>query len=245
MKASLKKISDRLGFRVRRIPPSALEIQRRLFQGRKADTIFDVGASIGEVSREYRKIFPAAHLHAFEPNPQSFERLQQNLSSDAQSITNALALSDQKGSAAFQVNASAGTSSLLQKSAQSDQWVPSHLTEPVQTLNVATTTLDAYCTQSAIAHIDILKLDVQGATLPVLKGAEGLLREHRIDLVYCEVEFVPLYENQPLFWDVCQFLQSHHYVFHGLYSLNIKKPLHRLLWADAIFLSPKINWPVK
>jgi FkbM family methyltransferase len=44
--------------------------------------------------------------------------------------------------------------------------------------------------------IDILKLDVEGAELDVLTGAQSLLRGKRILLIYSEVLFVPYYERR-------------------------------------------------
>jgi FkbM family methyltransferase len=42
--------------------------------------------------------------------------------------------------------------------------------------------LDTYCTENGIAHIDVLKVDVQGHEPAVLRGAERMLSEGRIDV---------------------------------------------------------------
>jgi FkbM family methyltransferase len=39
----------------------------------------DVGANVGQSSYAFRRIFPHAELHAFEPNPEIFQRLVKNL----------------------------------------------------------------------------------------------------------------------------------------------------------------------
>lgn len=54
--------------------------------------------------------------------------------------------------------------------------------------------------------IDILKMDIQGGELLALKGAQSLLEASRIRLLALEVEFKPLYKDQPLFWDICAYL---------------------------------------
>jgi FkbM family methyltransferase len=51
-----------------------------------------------------------------------------------------------------------------------------------------------------IEDIDYLKLDVQGSELDVILGSQRLLESTL--LVHTEVEFIPLYVDQPLFSDV-------------------------------------------
>ena len=47
--------------------------------------------------------------------------------------------------------------------------------------------LDDYCAEHGIERIDLLKLDVEGAELEALRGAERLLREARVGCVMFEV----------------------------------------------------------
>lgn len=93
---------------------------------------------------------------------------------------------------------------------------------------------------------DYLKLDVQGAELDILLGAP-LTLAHAL-VVHTEVEFVPLYQNQPLFAEVDQELRRRGFYFHRFHGLSGRplKPLLRdnnpnlsmgqLLWADAVYL---------
>lgn len=93
---------------------------------------------------------------------------------------------------------------------------------------------------------DFLKLDVQGAELDVLEGARQSLTHTLV--VEAEVEFVPLYENQPLFADVEQFLRAEGFVLHKMIDIagralkpfrlgdSNKSPFSQLLWADAVFV---------
>jgi FkbM family methyltransferase len=53
---------------------------------------------------------------------------------------------------------------------------------------------------SEVTDMDYLKLDVQGAELDVILGAPRLLQGALV--VHTEVEFIPMYEGQPLFGDV-------------------------------------------
>jgi len=93
---------------------------------------------------------------------------------------------------------------------------------------------------------DFLKLDVQGAELMVLQQAKATLAD--VAVVQCEVEFVELYEGQPLMAEVDAFLRSQGFCFLKFTSLHGRpfKPLHlqahpknpisQLLWADAVYV---------
>lgn len=96
------------------------------------------------------------------------------------------------------------------------------------------------------AGADLLKLDIQGAELMVLQHAEARLRDALV--VQAEVEFLPLYRDQPLFGDVDGFLRARGFAFHRFYPQNsrVMAPmsvggnpfagLSQLVWADAIFI---------
>ncbi len=97
-----------------------------------------------------------------------------------------------------------------------------------------------------VGDIDFVKIDVQGAELAVFRGGERVLRNAL--LVYSEVEFVPLYENQPLFADVDTQLRAFGYQFHTFVGFagrcfkpvmageNVNSWIRQLLWADAIYV---------
>jgi Methyltransferase FkbM domain len=69
-----------------------------------------------------------------------------------------------------------------------------------------------------ITGADYLKVDVQGAELDVLKGATQTLQD--VLLVQTEIEFVPIYRNQPLFAEVDQSLRSHGFMFHKFVTME-------------------------
>jgi len=110
-------------------------------------------------------------------------------------------------------------------------------------VEVATVRLDDV---AETAGADLLKLDIQGAELMVLRHATARLAEAVV--VQAEVEFLPLYRDQPLFGDVDRFMRDHGFAFHRFYPENsrVMSPLmvggspyagfSQLLWADAIFI---------
>lgn len=105
---------------------------------------------------------------------------------------------------------------------------------------------------SGLGAMDMLKIDVQGAELDVFQGA-GTLLEQAL-LIWTEVEFVPLYKNQPLFAEVDSFLRGKGFSFFafdgiasrplGCYATAtpVRGTRMQALWADAIFVRDTERW---
>jgi FkbM family methyltransferase len=110
-------------------------------------------------------------------------------------------------------------------------------------------TLDEACRAEGIRTIDFLQIDVQGADLDVLKGAPQLL-QHGILGVQIEVEFAPLYLDQPLFVDIDIYLRQQQFSLFNLsktHQPRAKFPLisrpssGQLLWGEAYYLRDLID----
>lgn len=97
-----------------------------------------------------------------------------------------------------------------------------------------------------VGDVDFVKIDVQGAELAVFRGGERVLRNAL--LVQTEVEFVELYESQPLFADVDPLLRSYGYQFHTfagfagrcfkpvVVNQDLNRGLRQMLWSDALYV---------
>jgi FkbM family methyltransferase len=110
---------------------------------------------------------------------------------------------------------------------------------------VDTITLDNFVADNNIGTVDFIKIDVQGAELNIFKGGKKALKD--VLKIVCEVEFVPLYENQPLFGDVCNFLSDYDLMFSKflglagrslrplIYNNDVNFSAHHH-WSDAVFI---------
>lgn len=67
-------------------------------------------------------------------------------------------------------------------------------------------TVADYVVEHRIPRIGLLKLDVQGFELEVLRGATSVL--DRIDAIYCEAQFEELYRGGPLAGEIFTWLHS-------------------------------------
>jgi FkbM family methyltransferase len=117
------------------------------------------------------------------------------------------------------------------------------LTTPVARSRVQTRRLDDI---PEITAMDMLKVDVQGLELAVLKGAERLLKDAVV--VQCEVEFVEMYKGQPLFAEIDIELRRQGFCFHTMGPgmgrcfkplVNVQVPggrLRQIMWNDAVYV---------
>jgi FkbM family methyltransferase len=74
-------------------------------------------------------------------------------------------------------------------------------------VEVNTEQLDSFCQNNSIQKIDLIHMDVQGAELMVLNGAEKMIP--KIKMIWMEVENLKLYKDQPLKTDVESFMATH------------------------------------
>jgi len=210
--------------------------QQLLTAGTAVRTVFDVGANRGQTAHKYRALFPAATVFSFEPFPESFAALRDAFAADPQVKPFQLALSDEAGTKTFHTSADSVMNSLLPLSPDAGLLTGSRQAGAV---DVQADTLDAFCREHGVADIDVLKLDVQGGELHVLRGGAGLLRERRVRLVFAEVNFNELYAGQAFFHDVAGYLYGVGYTLYGLYQIAYS-PRGPIGWADALFVSPAV-----
>jgi FkbM family methyltransferase len=220
-------------------PPAAeeslIQAQMRLIGTAGPATVLDLGVHHGHSTVAYLESFPACRAFAFEADADNFAAARRMLG--ARAAVAHVAVCDRIGTATFHVNSHSGTHSLRPIGAQ--RYWGGHA-EAVRTVQVATTTLDAFCAEQGLAHVDILKMDIQGGELAALQGAAGLLARQAIDLIALEVLFQPLYRDQPLFWDIGAYLAGHGYGLYRLFDSQYHPRNDNVLsWADAIFLAPR------
>jgi FkbM family methyltransferase len=142
----------------------------------------DVGAYIGVISLAMARFGPSDHaVHSFEADDLNYERLRLNVSgaSGTSILTHNTAVGNRVGTAEFTRNQDPGTNHLDVESNPS--------VAPVSVYTVPVTTLDAFAQKQGINDIDVLKVDVEGADLDVLRSAAGLLGDGRIKAIVVEI----------------------------------------------------------
>lgn len=112
------------------------------------------------------------------------------------------------------------------------------------TVELETTTLEEIFRQEGIETIDFLQIDVQGAELQVLQGAVQLVQQTVLG-IQLEVEFAPIYLNQPLFADLDIYLRAQDFTLfdlHPTHQVRARSPIvseyhpGQILWGEAFYL---------
>ena len=171
-----------IGTAVRRIPHSGEEhlicAIARTTDPRGA-VCLDVGANEGDYSRALAEHLPGASIHAFEPVERTCEELRETLAGTGVTV-HGVALGAQRGSADMHV---------IEGHSQLASLHPllSHPSRPESSVEVVeVTTLDEWAAANDIPRIALLKIDVEGAELEVLRGASRMIRDGAIDMVQFE-----------------------------------------------------------
>ena len=176
-------------------------------------TLIDVGANKGQFSLVARYLFPNVQIHAFEPLPDA-ARLYQAVVSGPR-VLHPIALGARNGTIKFFVTSRADSSSTLPPSAAQ---YAAYGVSASHSIEVAVGRMADRVDVAALRRPILVKIDVQGSELEVLKGAEEVLS--LLDAIYCEVSFVQLYEGQPLAGDVIAYLSARGFDLRGIFNLS-------------------------
>jgi len=187
--------------------------------------VIDVGANIGEITLVAAKLVgDAGRVVAFEPMSDMAASLQRNIQDNHlnQVVVAQLGLADTAGTAPIYASCGQGESGDEHHGLGSLYGAKSSTNSPVQTIQL--TTLDAYLQEHPVARVDVIKIDIEGAELPCLKGAANTLKYHHPILVVEiqeQTSSVAGYRQE----DILDYLESFGYRFHTIGKLGKLRPI--------------------
>ena len=199
MKHFIKKFFKYFGYKISRNNNfsniSSIDILRNVFDRKDDITIFDVGAHIGQSTKNYRQLFKNSHIYAFEPSPEAFKILKSLDIKNFKPFN--FGFSNKKTKEEFYINSrNTATNSLLAFAENAkDVWGIKSLNN-MDKIVCEFNTVDSFLIENKIKKIDFMKLDVQGAEYLVLDGAKDSLLKQRIKLIQMEVIIGDTYINQ-------------------------------------------------
>lgn len=231
VKRLTQKVFSHFGFEVRRKERfrrssllGALNQVREL--GWQPKTCIDVGAAFGDFTLECSKIFPHSRYLLIEP----LEEYQSFLNAVVAQIPNAdyvtVAVTSAEGMVTIHVH---------------KDWVGSSIYRETEGPHVngverivPATTLDKLCYKHNLAAPYLLKLDVQGAELDVLRGASEVLRN--TEYMILEVSLFQFFIGGPQLYDVVTFMKEKGFVAYDIFHLQYRPIDRALSQVDMAFV---------
>ncbi len=155
---------------------------------RRADTCLDIGANIGILTLALARLAPDGRVFAFEPGDTSYAYLTRNVADNdaANTVTEQLGAYDVTGTLTLQTSASHPGGAYI---ADTDAHESASERVPV-------TRLDDWVDRRGLDRVDVIKMDIEGAELRALAGAQKTLgRFHPFLVVECNPVALKRFQN--------------------------------------------------
>jgi FkbM family methyltransferase len=200
-----------------------------LLEGLQSDDVFyDVGANIGMYSCLAADKLDTTVV-AFEPHPENADRLEENVDlNDADVSLHRCALGETDGTASLTITldeiGSAGHT-ILADDGERER-------EGYRSVQVPVRRGDDYVGSEELPSPTVLKIDVEGAELDVLRGLSERLSDPSCRLVYCEVHEERLSARGASVSDVADYLESYGFAVED-WSVRGNQPFLRAERVEA------------
>lgn len=224
----IRKYSDNLEYLLENHRSSDAHELLEWLNGCRGLVAIDIGANRGQISVSMSRNFEK--VYALEPDSINFADLQDSLDINGCHNVEAIqiACTDMSGFTSLHVSMDHGHHSLE----------PKHISRFRETKTIECICLDDFSLRYDLPRIDLVKIDVEGHELSVLKGASRLLASARIDQL--------IFEHSPVLLDladrsrseVLDFLNEHGYQVFDLNGNNIDKA-HIMMCSQGDLLAIK------
>jgi FkbM family methyltransferase len=199
-----------------------LSLENLLQYNYRPDYIIDVGAYIGDWSKEAMKVFPAASFILVEPLPDKKPILEKKFSNKPVEIYNILVGDKEREKVKF--FAMETGSSVFEELSNIER----------KAIYLDMTTLDHIAEKKQLSGNVLLKLDAQGFELEILKGAGKLL--NLVEVICMEVSYLNYNEGAPLAHEVIQYLHDLNFLVYDIPAFSRKTKDCALVQSDMVFL---------
>jgi FkbM family methyltransferase len=199
--------------------------------GINLQTIFDVGANVGQTATALNKHFPKASIYCFEPVADVYREMVKNTAKHPQITCINKALGGAKGESKIYKSANySGISSI------NGRGVKDFSQEEVICVDTGLN----ICKEYQVTDIDMLKIDTEGYEIEVLKGFEPMLKNN-IKMIYIEVGFDPADPCKTYISDLLTYLRAYNFIPSSLYdSYRLGRGKLKLNHSDMLLINTNL-----
>ena len=235
IKKMINKLIRYTGYQLIQVPYSKRKIKSGAYQWLKDQNIMsvlDIGANEGQFAKIITQILPDAQVYSFEPLKSCYEKFQSNFNGNNRVEIFNYALGDVEEETLINKNEFSATSSIINTTDFLIEAFP--FSGKVTKEKIIIKRLDDVREKLSLQKQILMKIDVQGFELNVLKGAKNSLQD--VKLIIIETSFFELYQDQPLFKDIYNFLIQHGFNYFGCFEQIIDSRDGKVLQSDSIFI---------
>lgn len=200
-----------------------------VLQGLGCQFVVDIGANGGQFALAARRCFPDAEMHSIEPLEEAAIKFKALFNVDKNTFLHQIAVGSEEKRMDFHVSEQDHSSSLLPIGQTQVDLFPR--TGEKEIREVVVKPLNRIIVQP-VKSPALLKMDVQGFELEVLKGCLEIIDQFQY--VYVECSFIELYQGQALANEVISFLDRVGYRLDGVYNVY-HDPYGKAVQADFFF----------
>jgi FkbM family methyltransferase len=191
---------------------------------RDTNTILDIGGNIGQMALLFAQY--AQKVYTFEPIPETGDRLLENIklnNLENKVFLSRVALSNFRGKIKFGLppigNRGTGSTIITEQS-------------KVRTIEVDATTLDQFIEENNISHIDLIKMDIEGAELFALQGMTKLLSNEKKPIIILEMTLIMMTQAGYSPKDLLEFLGQFGYRCYEFSKKGLHGPIENVFPAS-------------
>lgn len=175
----------------------------------EGDVIIDVGTNIGSVLLNFaQRVGSNGFVYGFEPNPFTYDKCLENIKLNNLSnlqVSN-IGLGDKRTKAKVIAPYDRNRGGVYIKSINPSD----DLNQNDDSIYATITTLDSFIHENNIKRISLIKIDVEGYELNVLKGAQGALAQHR-PILFVEIDDALLRRQDASSKELIKFIRNFGY----------------------------------
>jgi FkbM family methyltransferase len=238
------KATNELAFAYQHIE-NAIEIVKNSKNGQNTDgtsrsnreggVILDVGGGTATTASLFSKAFPKHKLYIFEPIPTNFKEIEQSkYRTEKWQLVNK-AVGSKIGETEMHIANRITASSLLDLNPEKVEGLYADVLREKSTLSIQITTIEHEIPKNV--PVDILKMDVQGYEMEVLKGCGAVL--NNIKLIVLEINNHDGFKEAPTYFEIDEFMRNNNFELYDL--LPNYREAGKLLDWDAIYVNKTLK----